>query len=76
MPRFYFHARGASHQLPDHIGDELPDAESARDLAVQAIRDITSDPLDCADYSSWVIEIADERGQTLLTVPFRTGLRS
>jgi protocatechuate 3,4-dioxygenase beta subunit len=70
LPRFYFHLRDHDqHLIPDEDGTELPDraaamaeaADSARDLAANAIREGRKVLLR--------IEVMDEAGQLLFTFP-------
>ena len=76
MPRFYFHARGPGRSVPDAIGEELPDIETARAVALQVMADATSGPYVGATYDAWAIEVADESGRVVLTVPFRARLNA
>jgi len=71
MPRYYFHLRDGEH-TEDEEGLDLPDIEAARNVALEAARDIV-----CADIKhGWLnldyrIVVADEDGATVLTMTFR-----
>ena len=76
MPRYFFHLHGAGRRIPDEKGTELPDIATAHAAALDSIKVILDDPQDGAGYSTWSIEIADDSGQTVLTVPFHPKLDS
>ena len=69
MPRFYFHIRnGDAFEDRDPEGEDLFDLEDARAEALDVARDFWKD---------WphaeicmAVEVVDEVGQTVLTVPF------
>jgi hypothetical protein len=69
MPWFYFHIRnGDAFEDNDPDGLDLPDLEAARAEALQVARDFWED-WSHADIGM-AIEVADEAGRTVLTVPF------
>ena len=72
MPRYFFHVvNDARHNDP--TGIELPDLEVARREAVKDIADIKRQNFEFIDLeqrATWHIEICDEDGTVLLTVPF------
>jgi hypothetical protein len=69
MPRYFFHIRrGSDFEDKDPDGEDLADLEAARAKAVQIARDYWEDWPDAE--TGMVIDIADEAGQTVLTVPF------
>ena len=70
MPRYHFHARGPDRYIPDLAGYELDDLATARDLAVETIRDMASDPFHRGDLRHWIMQVADENGRTIVTIPF------
>jgi hypothetical protein len=72
MPLYHLHIRRTSTRLPDEDGAEYPSLEAAREDAVQSARELLAThirngrlPID------WSIEITDEEGVVVLTVPFR-----
>ena len=56
--------------MPDQAGIALDSLKAAYDAATQTILDMVNDPAAVRDHTGWVIEIRDENGQMLLTVPF------
>jgi hypothetical protein len=70
MPRFFFHARSGDGLTRDHEGQDLPNREAAHAEALAAAEQLWGDlPPDVAreDLS---LEVADETGAAILTVPF------
>lgn len=73
MPRYFLHIREHHEFIEDPDGADYPDLDAARAEAVHGARDILveklrrGDPLDGA-----AIEITDENGKVVETVPFRT----
>jgi hypothetical protein len=68
MPRYYFHIRrGDVFEDKDPDGEDLFDLEDAHAEALQVARDYWEDwgPLD----TGTVIDVVDEAGRTVLTVP-------
>ncbi len=68
MPRYYFHIRnGDVFEDKDSDGEDLLDLEDAVDEALQVARDYREDwgPVE----PGTVIDIVDEAGRTVLTVP-------
>ena len=76
MPRFYFNLRN-DVSVDDQEGAELPDLDAARARAEGFARDLAAASV--IDHGrinlSHRIEIADESGQTLLTVTFGDAVR-
>ena len=72
MPRYFFNViNGTGHQ--DRDGIELPDLASARIEALKDIEDISRQNfmlIDLETRATWYIEICDEAGTVLATVPF------
>jgi hypothetical protein len=71
MPRFFLHMRN-DDVIEDREGLFLEDADQARREAIRSARDIIAEDV----RHGWVrltgaIEVADENGQPILTVPFR-----
>lgn len=71
MPRYFFHLRDGD-QTDDEEGMDLPGVDAAREFAVDCARDIVS-----ADIKQgWLdlehsIDVVDEYGAHVLTMPFR-----
>jgi uncharacterized protein DUF6894 len=72
MPRFFFHLRSDRKSLIDCEGVAVADAEAARRLALLTLRDFVQPSTGAVDpeWRTWMIQIADERGRCLVTVPF------
>ena len=75
MPRYYLNLRygQARDKLAiDPEGDELPDDEAARQLALQAARDLVAGSRSFAvrDWFVCSFEIEDEDARRVMTVPF------
>ena len=75
MPRYYLHLRygqGLDKVAVDPEGDELVDDEAARQLALQAARDLVAGTRSFAvrDWFVCSFEIADENARRVMTVPF------
>jgi hypothetical protein len=71
MPRFFFHLRDGNRRLLDEEGRDLPDAETARKVAVMSARSIICDEVLLGILPlNEVIEVEDEAGRGILDVPF------
>lgn len=71
MPRYFFHHVRRAGQVRDLEGSDLPDLEHARSEAFLDARSLMSEALQHGrDISSRSIQISDEQGNVLLTVPF------
>ncbi|MFN7024423.1 MAG: DUF6894 family protein [Pseudorhizobium sp.] len=71
MPRYFFHQVTKAGLVSDLEGTDLPDLEHARCEALLDARSLMSHAiLQGRDISSRTIQIRDEGGNLLLTVPF------
>lgn len=71
MPRFYFHLEMCGQAYPDHEGRSFPDLEHARASAVLDARDLMAGEVKAGRLCfSCRIDIADEQGAVVLTLPF------
>lgn len=68
MPRFYFNVRDGRDLDEDEEGVELPDVEAARAEALATVEELR-DELG-ADAARIELEITDDTGRRLLTIPF------
>ena len=68
MPMYYLHIRNRGQLERDPDGTELPDIDAALTEALKVARELAAE-IPAYDGST-VIEIADEDGQIVLTVPF------
>jgi hypothetical protein len=67
MPRFFFNIRDGQEVDEDDEGVELPDVEAARAEALATVEELRDELRDARDIE---LEITDEAGRRLLTVPF------
>ena len=75
MPRFYFRFCDGD-ELPDEVGIELPDVQTARIEAIRGIRSLVSDfALQGRVPISERVEIEDEARHPLLTVSFDEAIK-
>jgi len=71
MPRYFFQHGTKAGPVRDLEGTDLPDLEHARAEAILDARSLMSDAIrEGRDISSRSIQITDEQGNVLLTVPF------
>jgi hypothetical protein len=73
MPRFFFNIRDGYDVDEDDEGIELPDIEAARAEAIATVEELRDELSDAGNIE---LEIVDEAGRRLLTVPFFRGGRS
>ena len=72
MPRYFFHVREGSVLHRDLEGQELPDAEAARQEAISSSREMLSEKLlHGGSLNNRNIEIADETGHVVDVVNSR-----
>lgn len=69
MPRFFLNARSADRLMPDLEGEELPDLAAARDMAAEVAAELAR-TAPRGLWADWLFEIADETGETVLTLSF------
>jgi hypothetical protein len=75
MPKFYFHVRQRNIQFDDKQGAVFPDLKAAWHWAEQDARALTSQKtLDGPLADHW-IEIADEAGAVIASLPFERMLQ-
>jgi hypothetical protein len=73
MPRYFFNIRDGYEVDEDEEGVELPDLEAAKAEALATVEELRDE---LADAGNIELEITDETGRRLLTVPFfRSGRR-
>jgi len=70
MPHYFFHIRMADGVVQDDEGREMPDLDAARREAIQSARDITNAQNQARlPGRAQAIEVVDEHGDVVLTVP-------
>jgi hypothetical protein len=72
MPRFFFNIRDGHDFDEDDEGVELPDVDAARAEALATVEELRGELPDAGNIE---LEITDESGRRLLTVPFFRGER-
>ena len=72
MPRFFFHIRDHERWITDDEGMELIDLQEAvREMKRQILSMVEDAAREGEDISHQVMEVVDEDGQLLASVPFR-----
>ena len=66
MPRFFFDTFDGENLQPDETGHELPDLDAAKQEAQKALPDMAKDALPDGNYRTFVVNVRDEAGQTVL----------
>jgi hypothetical protein len=72
MPRYFFNIRDGYDVDEDEEGVELPDLDAAKAEALATVEELRDE---LADAGNIELEITDETGRRLLTVPFFRGGR-
>ena len=72
MPRYYFHVHDGDGRDQDRVGTELASIHEAQTEAVNVARELCDlwDDLPPGALNSMAIEVADETGHIVLTIPF------
>ena len=70
MPRYFFNIRDGYDVDEDEEGVELPDIAAARAEALATVEELRDELKDVGNIE---LEITDESGRRLLTVPFFRG---
>ena len=71
MPRYYFHLRD-DLSVDDEEGQELPNLQAAREVALQNARSIACEAVHKGHLNlDHRIDVADATGEIVLTLPFR-----
>ena len=66
MPRFFFDTFDGENLQPDETGHELPDLDAAKQEAQKALPDMAKDALPGGNDRTFVVNVRDEAGQTVL----------
>ncbi len=71
MARFYFHVHDGTHAFLDDGGLDLPGAAAALAEARQTAWALMYGlQHEVTDWSAWTVEVTDETGRSLSTLPF------
>ena len=72
MPRFHFHIRDGATLLEDREGADFASVDAAREDAAAASREVLAERLQAGQpLDGLQLEIRDEAGQLVATVPIR-----
>ncbi|MBX4864040.1 hypothetical protein HJA86_29705 [Rhizobium bangladeshense] len=75
MARYFFNVHDGI-SIPDTVGSEHPDLQSARDEAVETIAErLTGALLNKADVSAWLMNVTDEQGVTVIVLSFTAAVQ-
>ena len=77
MPRYYLSVRYRDRLFRDEEGEEIPSAIEMKVRALETARDLMRTPfLAIPDWLDCTLEIMDETGTTVLSVPFSDALEA
>jgi hypothetical protein len=68
MPLFHFNSLTGDLFLPDPEGEELPNVDSAREVAEQSAREALIEAVKSGDIAPDCIQVTDNEGREVLTV--------
>jgi hypothetical protein len=75
MPRYFFHVVDGEERLEDAEGVPLPDERAARKMAVHIAREIMAESLRNGEpIDGQVFEVADENGEVVIRMPFKSAI--
>lgn len=76
MTHYYLNIQNGNGLTRDDEGEDFPDLAAARQKAMEGVRSILSDEIKSAGSMDLhgCIEIADESGAVVLTLPFREAI--
>ena len=76
MRKYYFHVHDGDRLDRDYAGMDLANIHEARTEAVNVARELCHlwDDLPPGALNNMAVEVADESGQSLLTVPFTAAM--
>ena len=77
MPRYYLSVRYRDRLYRDEEGEEIPSAIEMKVRALETARDLISTPsLTIPDWLDCTLEVMDESGTAVLSVPFPDALEA
>jgi hypothetical protein len=75
MARYFFNLHD-SVNLPDTVGSEHPDIQSARSEAIDTIAErLKGSMLTETDVSAWIMNVTDEDGFTVIVLSFSAAVQ-
>ena len=71
MPRYYLSVRYRDHLFQDEEGEDIPSAIEMKVRALETARDLIRTPfLAIPDWLACTLEVTDESGTMVLSLPF------
>ena len=75
MPRYYLSVRYRDHLFQDEEGEDIPSAIEVKVRALETARDLIRTPfLAIPDWLDCTLEVTDETGTMVLSIPFPDAL--
>ena len=75
MPRYYLSVRYRDHLFQDEEGEDIPSAIEMKVRALETARDLIRTPfLAIPDWLDCTLEVTDETGTMVLSIPFPDAL--
>ncbi|NKM89359.1 hypothetical protein GFL54_35210 [Rhizobium laguerreae] len=75
MARYFFNVHDGI-SIPDTVGSEHPDLQSARREAVETIAErLRGALLNKSDVSAWLMNVTDEQGVTVIVLSFTAAVQ-
>jgi hypothetical protein len=68
MPLFHFNSRTGGTMLPDLEGEDLPDIETARTVAMSTAREALIEAVKFGDTPPDYIQVTDGEGHEVMTI--------
>lgn len=65
MPKYFFDTDDGNLAVPDDTGQDLPDAQAARRLALAAFPDMADDHLPDGDRRTFTVRVRDAEGRPI-----------
>lgn len=76
MPLFHFNSRTGDTVLPDLEGEDLPDLDAAREVAMSSAREALVEAVRFGDIPPDQIQVTDSEGNEVALVPLTAVLRA
>jgi hypothetical protein len=76
MPLFHFNSRTGDTMLPDLEGEDLPDLDAAREVAMSSAREALVEAVKFGDTPPDQIQVTDSEGNEVAIVPLTAVLQA